>query len=129
MPDSGYILYSFFFKSQSNFSSFCKFFQIFLKDIQGTFYRLRSPFETDFCAWELVAEDRKRAWAMFAFRAVSPHPAVQYLRLRGLDPDTRYTVVQLGITACGSVLMNAGIPVSQPFEDYAALAFDLIAES
>ncbi len=96
---------------------------------RGTFYRLRSPFETDFCAWELVAEDRKRAWAMFAFRAVSPHPAVQYLRLRGLDPDTRYTVVQLGITACGSVLMNAGIPVSQPFEDYAALAFDLIAES
>ncbi len=94
----------------------------------GTYWRLRDPFNSDFCAWSLVSADKKKAWAMFAFPQVSPHPKTQYLRFRGLDADTRYHIPQLDITASGAVLMQVGIPVNQTQVDYVTFTYDLIAE-
>ena len=94
----------------------------------GTYYRLRSPFESDFCAWQLVSEDRNSSFVMFAYKAVIPQPMPQYMTLQGLDPDKKYKVEQLGITLTGATLMNVGIPIRQPQQDYATLVFDLTAE-
>lgn len=95
---------------------------------EGTYFRLMSPFETRAAAWELVSADKNKAYAMIAFKTAEPHPVGEFLKLAGLDPQKVYTVKQLGIKLSGSTLMNAGIPVIQPFKDYPAQAFDLISE-
>ena len=94
----------------------------------GTFYRIRNPFDTRACAWELVSEDKKQAYVMFAFKTAAPNPKPDYLKLCGLDSDRIYTVKQLGIKLSGSTLMNAGIPLLQWYGDYQSAAFDIIAE-
>lgn len=95
---------------------------------EGTYFRLMSPFETRAAAWELVSADKNKAYTMIAFKTAEPHPVGEFLKFVGLDPQKIYTVKQLGIKLSGSTLMNAGIPVIQPFKDYPAQAFDLISE-
>ena len=92
----------------------------------GEFYRLLSPFAGNVCAWELVSADRSRAYALAAFQTTNAAPPAQYLRFRGLDPDARYRVEQLGITLNGDTLMHAGLPLAMPFGDYTVAAFDLV---
>jgi alpha-galactosidase len=61
---------------------------------RGRFVRLRSPFEEggNRTAWMVVAPDRSQAIVGF-FQALNvPVPAADRLRLRGLDPGTRYQV-------------------------------------
>ena len=92
---------------------------------EGSFYRLRSPFTGNLCAWQLVAGDGKRAYVMVAFLTAEPNPGGEYLRLQGLREDGRYKVTPLGITVSGETLMQAGLPVMAPQKDYTAFAFDL----
>ena len=92
----------------------------------GSFYRLRSPFESEFCAWQVVSAAQSCAYVMFAFRCVNPQPKVQYLRLQGLREDAKYYIPQLDAVLSGKTLMHMGIPVQQPKEDYAVCQFDLI---
>lgn len=92
----------------------------------GEFYRLLSPFAGNFCAWELVARDRSRAYVMAARQTPAPNPTAHYLRLQGLDPEASYLVEQLGLTLRGATLMNAGLPLQMPFESYPVVAFDLV---
>ncbi len=94
----------------------------------GTFYRIKSPFDTAGCAWSIVSEDKSRAYAMIMYKTAFPNALSDYLKLCGLDENRKYTVKQLGITLSGSTLMNAGLPILQHWGDYDAYAFDLIAE-
>lgn len=95
----------------------------------GTFYRLRSPFEENYCAWQVVSTDHSRSCVMLAQRTAEPACSGTFLRVCGLDPDRRYNVVQLGKTFAGSTLMNAGLPVLIMRTDYATVIFDIIALS
>lgn len=94
----------------------------------GKFYRLRSPFETNFCAWQLVSEDQNKSYVMFGFLTVTGQPKIQYLKLQGLNEYKKYTIVQLGITVSGQILMKVGIPICQPVYDYGTETFDIISE-
>lgn len=94
----------------------------------GTFYRIRSPFDSRACCWSLVSEDKSRAYVMFAYKTAAPTPLPDYLKLCGLDENRKYKINPLGITLSGSTLMKAGIPLLQPQCDYSVLSFDLIAE-
>jgi alpha-galactosidase len=61
---------------------------------RGRFLRLVSPFENDGhrVAWMVVADDRRRA-VVGSYRILGrPDPGPERLRLRGLDPEERYTV-------------------------------------
>lgn len=93
----------------------------------GTFYRLRSPFETKFCSWQLVSQDQREAYVLFAFPMVVPFQNVQYVKLKGLLPDVIYTVLPLDIRLSGEVLMNVGLPVMQPHGDFSTVVFDIKA--
>ncbi len=94
----------------------------------GDFYRLISPFEGNTCAWELVSDDQNTAYAVFVRVLSVPEYQPQYLRLRGLDENKTYRVEPLGVTAKGSTLMNAGIPVFiGNSKDFASLIFDIKA--
>lgn len=58
----------------------------------GTFYRLQSPFESDFASWMVVSEDRRTAivgWYKFLNEVNGPFHRV---RLEGLDPEMDYRV-------------------------------------
>ena len=94
---------------------------------QGVFYRLRDPFQENYCAWQLVSADGNRCAVMLAQRTAEPACSGIFLRLCGLEPERRYEVVQLGKVYTGAMLMNAGIPVLMMGQDYATTTFDVIA--
>lgn len=96
----------------------------------GTFYRLRSPFQTDCCAWQLVSPEQDRSYVMLAWKTGAPHPKPQYLRLQGLDPKARYHIPQLNLCRSGETLMQVGLAVTMPENvDHASLTFDLMMEA
>lgn len=94
---------------------------------RGTFFRLNSPFEGDVCAWEIVSEDRTKAYVCATFKTALPNAKACYVKLCGLEPKSKYYIKQLGIVVSGDTLMNAGIPVVMPEAlEYACMAFDLV---
>lgn len=105
----------------------------FAKHIQqlirtGRFYRLRSPFETNECIWQVVSEEKDQVFFM-ACRVLTGimrnrhyDPKVQ---LRGLDPDAIYEDVATGKRYSGSLLMHRGITVDYTFEDFATVTMEL----
>ena len=94
----------------------------------GLFYRLRSPFDGNEAAWMTVSEDGARA-VVFHFTILSrPNPPANILRLRGLDPNRRYRVVELGRSFGGDVLMNAGIRVPDAKHDFQSTMWQLERE-
>lgn len=94
----------------------------------GDYYRLRSPFAGNLCVWELVSEDQQRAYVCAAYQTTVPNPAGEYVKLQGLNPETKYLIQQWQITVSGASLMYAGLPLMQPAgQDHKVLAFDLVA--
>lgn len=91
---------------------------------EGEYYRLLSPFDGAFCAWELATV--QRAYVMVAQQRPLPNSPTYRLRLQGLDPQARYRVEQLDLTLGGDTLMNVGLPMHMPFSAYPVLTFDLI---
>lgn len=92
----------------------------------GTFYRLKSPFEGNIAAWMVVSSDKKQAIvAYFKVLAETTSP-FRRLKLLGLEEGTRYhevdleaqgmdTSMQKGVQPgyfYGDELMNAGLVVS-----------------
>ena len=93
--------------------------------MEGDFYRLRSPFEENVCAWQLVSKDKKTSYAVYARNNAVPNYKPEYLKFKGLDPEQVYCVEQLGIEVKGSTLMYAGVPVLIGAEDYKTITFDI----
>ena len=79
----------------------------------GTFYRLKSPYESDQAAWMVVSEDKKEAVvAVFTMKSVvNKVPGI--LKLKGLDPDLKYETD--GGYFYGDELMQMGIPMEDDF--------------
>jgi len=76
---------------------------------QGDMYRLKSPFEGNEAAWMFVSEDRREA-VVFWFRVLAqPNAPLGTLKLKGLDPNLDYGLVDTRHVYGGDVLMNAGI--------------------
>jgi len=94
---------------------------------EGDFYRIKSPFEGNTCAWQLVSKDKTKAYAVFVRVNAVPNYKPEYLRLKGLDENQSYVVKQLGITVKGSTLMYAGIPILTGSGDYKSFTFDVEA--
>ncbi len=78
---------------------------------RGDYYRLLSPYETNYSSWSYVSEDKREALVYFATATIRPTPIPMRLRLRGLDPDTTYIVN--GNEFDGKTLMNFGIYLPQ----------------
>lgn len=95
------------------------FFRQYRELIQkGTFYRLISPFESNFTAWSVVSDDRKTILAG-VYRVLSEaNGPYRRIRLHGLDENSRYRVEggKSVYYAYGDELMNYGLMTS----DYSA---------
>ena len=109
-----------------------------LIQIDGTFYRLRSPFCHNEAGWITVSSDRKEALAGFYQRLNKVNASLLRFRLAGLDPDQLYQIrfdicgEQRVWTSFGDALMHAGIPVSREDldrlgGDFASIVYEITA--
>ena len=90
---------------------------------KGTLYRLISPFGGNTFAWEAASPDKSFACAVFVRKLAVPNDPGYILKLKGLDPDKKYTVEQLGLNLSGAALMNAGIPIVELGGDSISMLF------
>ncbi len=74
---------------------------------QGDFWRLLSPFEGNYTAWQFVSEDRNEAMLCAYITQVQPNSAPLRIRLHGLDAEAVYRD-DAGNAYSGAVLMNMG---------------------
>lgn len=95
---------------------------------EGDFYRLKSPFEENACAWQLVSKDKTKVYVIAAFQKKVPNAGGIYLKLQGLEKDFQYVVKPLDICVSGETLMNAGIPIQMCRKDYEVRTFELYCE-
>ena len=90
--------------------------------LDGDFYRLRSPYETNECIWELVSRDKSQAFVMCS-RIMAVIRRNRYydpkIRLKGLDENAVYRDIVHDVEYSGALLMNRGITIDYPVEDFA----------
>lgn len=96
--------------------------------LYGDFYRLLSPYEGNDTAWLTVSKDQTEAVFMLTRALAKSYAYPVLVRLRGLDEDEMYTVVETGERYSGSELMNVGLSVRLPWGDAASVSWTLRAE-
>lgn len=96
--------------------------------LEGDFYRLRSPYETNECIWQLVSKEKDHVFLM-SCRVLSVigrdrrfEPKVCF---RGLDPDGEYQDVATGKIYSGALLMYRGITIRYKIEDFTTQTMEL----
>ena len=96
---------------------------------EGDFYRLISPTENAFrCAWEFVSPDQNEALLTSVVMRM-PETMFYVQRLRGLDPEKRYTDTETGEVYSGALLMNAGINLTRAvYQDGESVVKHFVAE-
>ncbi len=83
----------------------------------GDMYRLLSPFDTSFAAWEFVSKDKNEAVVISCSTLVHIY-AKELYKLHGLDENAIYLCNQTGEKYSGNALMNIGMftPQIKDFE-------------
>lgn len=94
----------------------------------GRFYRILSPFENEYCSWQLVSADKKSSFVMFAVQRATANNSGARMKLKGLESDTVYEVKPLGIELHGSTLMGMGLPIARAYRDYETEIFEITAK-
>ncbi len=96
--------------------------------LYGEFHRLSSPYEGHDTAWITVSKDHKRAILMLTRDLAQPNANAPMIRLRGLDAQKTYRVLETGEVYRGDELMNSGITPELPKGDAASVSLTLAAE-
>lgn len=86
---------------------------------EGELYRLASPFEGEYCTWELVSQDKSRAFVFTCKLLSVASSRAPRIKLMGLDPDRQYMDKLSGRVYEGDLLMRRGLRVSYAQEDFA----------
>ncbi len=94
----------------------------------GDFYRLRSPFTTNFAAWMVVSADRREAVVTCVRLRAEARFHHESLLLRGLDPTLTYRVEETGERMGGDALMAMGLILDFEQGDAASASYILRAE-
>lgn len=89
---------------------------------EGDYYRLTSPYENQyFTAWQHVSKDKKRSLVGLVLTDKESNDAQRYLKLKGLEKDAFYRIEGQKGRYSGALLMNAGLPVPNWFNEYEGL--------
>jgi len=75
----------------------------------GDFYRLKSPFESNFTAWSYLSQDGEEVLAGFYQILAAPNPKEEKLKLKGLEAEAEYREIESGEIYGGDELMNYGL--------------------
>lgn len=104
---------------------FRKYYHIIIK---GDYYRLSNPFAIgNMTAWQHVTKDRQESLLSVVVTNLTCNGPQEYVRAKGLDADTIYSVNDGQYTLSGSALMNAGLPIPREIPDYTAFQFHMKA--
>ena len=96
--------------------------------LYGTFYRLKSPYEGNDCAWMSVSPDRREAVFTHVHAQAFPNTRPMPVRLAGLDPALDYRETETGRVYGGDELMLYGVAVQRPDHgDYVATQYHFVA--
>lgn len=99
-----------------------------LVSAHGDYYRLTNPERERECgAFMSVSQDKKEAVVGYVQRVSGANKGIIYLRLKGLEEQTKYEILELGIKLSGAALMYAGLPMPVIKADNEARVFTLMA--
>ena len=93
--------------------------------LNGDFYRLLNPFETNYCAWEMASKDKSEAFVMICKVMSMANSQESPLKLRGLDPDADYIDTDTKKTYHGDELMYVGFKSEFATEDFSTCTLHL----
>lgn len=80
--------------------------------LNGTFYRLESPFEGNTTAWMVISKDKKEALVGYYRTLQLVNSSYKKIKLKGLDENLKYSVSINNNEVYGDELMNFGLIVS-----------------
>lgn len=93
----------------------------------GDYYRITSPFENrEFTAWEYADKEGKEACLSVVFTDVHGNAAPHTVKLKGLCQENQYRIwcdKEVMGDFSGAALMNGGILLPKPKENYASYQF------
>ncbi len=86
----------------------------------GDFYRILSPYETNYCSWEMVSKDKKEVFFYSAkiFSVANSHNI--RMKLKGLDAEAKYMDTVTGEVYGGDELMYYGVEPKYDMHDFAS---------
>jgi alpha-galactosidase len=90
----------------------------------GNFYRMSNPFEGNETAWMFVSEDKSEAFVAYFRVLAQPNEPLERLRLKGLDPDMEYKLMDDRIYG-GDELMYIGLDVPKLHGDFQSVVWRL----
>lgn len=99
---------------------------VFYKSIQsllqtGDFYRLRSPYDSNYCSWQTVSKDKSEV-ILFACRILSVANCIQEnICLEGLCEDSLYVDTETNKIFGGDELMHKGIRPTYRKSDFSTM--------
>lgn len=94
----------------------------------GEYYRLSDPKQERAAAWMFVSQDRSEALFNAVALEVHGNMAVNYIRMKGLEPEAVYRDCETGKRYTGGALMEAGIPLPSEEREYMAYQMYLVRE-
>lgn len=90
------------------------------------FYRLQSPYETNYCTWQAVSPDKNEAFVMSCKIETVRDKENNYIKLYRLDSSATYTDTLTGKTYYGDELLNRGIMFEYELKDFSTVIMHLV---
>ena len=81
---------------------------------------LVNPFVDAYVAWAIVSEDKQQVLLSVVMQEIHGNMTVNYVRLKGLNPEAVYKDVEKETCYHGSALMAAGLPMPVEMGEYQA---------
>jgi alpha-galactosidase len=91
----------------------------------GLYYRLSSPYQDDFTAWQMVSEDKSQSLVSVVFHQSRANANFYTVLLRGLKESALYQVKGEERIYTGAALMQAGLILPTPWNDYQAYQYEM----
>ena len=83
----------------------------------GDLYRLASPFEGNYTSMMSVSKDKSKALVLFA-NVLKENNRYRFIKLKGLDPDKRYSNSHDGKIHDGRYYMQIGLNFTAWLEEF-----------
>ncbi len=90
---------------------------------RGRFYRVKNPFLENHGAWNFISQDGREVVAFYFEVLCEPAPAIQILKLKGLDEKAYYQELDTGEVYGGDELMYSGISILPEKQDFGSKCF------
>ena len=89
----------------------------------GLYYRLSSPNNGNYTAWQFVSKDLKESLLNVVVTNVEANKEYLNIKLKGLDKDKKYIIENDNKMYTGKTLLNVGIVIKNPCGDFPSYQF------